>query len=255
VTAPLTRSAPPLFAPLSFLHDDATVLQDLYDASDGLPHLAAHAAAALEAATPQEVLRWAVDRFGPRFAVTSSMSDGVLAHMAAEVSPSIRVLFLDTGYHFAETIGTADAIEATLPIELVRVRPHLSVAEQDAAFGQDLFARDPDLCCAMRKVAPLAKALAPYVAWASGIRRDESTTRSDVGVVEWDDRHQMVKINPLATWTLEDVQRYVVDNDILVNPLLSEGYGSIGCAPCTHRGEGRSGRWLGLPKVECGLHG
>jgi phosphoadenosine phosphosulfate reductase len=240
--------------PLSFLHDDAHVLQDLYDASDGLSHLAAHAGAALEGATPQEILRWAVDRFGQRFAITSSMGDAVLAHMASTVQPGARVLFLDTGYHFAETIGTADAVAATLPIELLRVAPHLSVAEQDAAFGQDLFARDPDLCCAMRKVAPLAKALAPYVAWASGIRRDEAASRSDIGVVEWDAKHQMVKVNPLAAWSHDDVQRYIVDNDVLVNPLVSEGYASIGCAPCTRRGEGRTGRWLGMPKVECGLH-
>jgi phosphoadenosine phosphosulfate reductase len=240
--------------PLSYLHDDAHVLQDLYDASDGLAHLAAHAGRALEGATPQEVLRWAFDRFGQRFVITSSMGDSVLAHMAATVHPGARVLFLDTGYHFAETLGTADAVSSTLPIELITVKPHLSVAEQDEAFGQDLFARDPDLCCAMRKVAPLAKALAPYVAWASGIRRDESTTRADIGVVEWDVKHQLVKINPLAAWTHDDVQRYIVDNDILVNPLVSEGYGSIGCAPCTRRGEGRTGRWLGMPKVECGLH-
>jgi phosphoadenosine phosphosulfate reductase len=241
--------------PLSFLHDDATALQDLYDASDGLPHLAAHAAAALEGADPHDILRWAVSRFGQRFAVTASMTDGVLAHMAAAVQPGVRVLFVDTGYHFAETLGTADAIAATLPVELVRVRPHLGVAEQDAAFGVDLFARDPDLCCAMRKVAPLSKALAPYVAWASGIRRDETTTRASVGVVEWDERHQMVKVNPLAAWTREDVERYVADNRVVVNALVTEGYDSIGCAPCTRRGEGRTGRWLGMPKVECGLHG
>jgi phosphoadenosine phosphosulfate reductase len=248
-------TAPSETVPLSFLHDDAHVLQDLYDASDGLSHLAAHAGAALEGATPQEILRWAFDRFGQRFVVTSSMGDAVLAHMAAAIQPGVRVVFLDTGYHFAETLGTADAIASTLPIELVRVRPHLSVAEQDAAFGQDLFARDPDLCCAMRKVAPLAKALAPYVAWASGIRRDETTSRADIGVVEWDDKHQMVKVNPLAAWSHDDVQRYIVDNEVLVNPLVSEGYASIGCAPCTRRGEGRAGRWLGMPKVECGLHG
>jgi phosphoadenosine phosphosulfate reductase len=239
---------------LSFLHNDNTVLQDLYDASDGMPHLAAHAGAALEGATPQDILQWAVERFGQRFAVASSMGDGVLAHMVAKIQPGARVLFLDTGYHFAETLGTADAVAATLPIELIRVSPHLSIAEQDDAFGKDLFARDPDLCCAMRKVAPLAKALAPYVAWASGIRRDETTNRAHVGVVEWDAKHDMVKVNPLAAWTHDDVQRYIVDNDILVNPLISEGYGSIGCAPCTRQGEGRSGRWLGMPKVECGLH-
>ena len=241
-------------APLSYLHDEASLLQDLYDASDGLPHLARHAGVALEDATPQDVLRWAVNRFGQRFVIASSMSDGVLAHLASTVTPSIRVLFLDTGYHFAETLGTADAVSATLPVELVRVTPQLSVAEQDAAFGVDLFARDPDLCCAMRKVAPLKKALAPYVAWGSGIRRDESTTRANIGVVEWDDARQMVKVNPLANWTQDDVDRYVADNDVLVNPLVAEGYGSIGCAPCTHRGAGRDGRWLGMPKVECGLH-
>jgi phosphoadenosine phosphosulfate reductase len=240
---------------LSFLHDDDSSLQDLYDASDGLVHLAAHAGAALEGATPQDVLRWAVDRFGQRFVVTSSMADGVLAHMASRIQPGIRVLFLDTGYHFAETLGTAEAVAASNPIDLIKVTPHLSVCEQDAAFGKDLFARDPDLCCAMRKVAPLAKALTPYVAWASGIRRDETENRAHMRVVEWDDRHQMVKVNPLASWTEEDVARYVQDNNILVNPLLFDGYGSVGCAPCTRRGEGRSGRWAGLSKVECGLHG
>ena len=239
---------------LSYLHDDESTLHDLYDASDGLVHLAAHAGAALEHATPQDVIRWAVGRFGQRFVVASSMADGVLAHMASQIQPGIRVLFLDTGYHFAETLGTADAVAATNPIDLIRITPHLSVCEQDAAFGQDLYARDPDLCCAMRKVAPLAKALTPYVAWASGIRRDETDSRRTMGVVEWDDKHQMVKVNPLANWTEDDVDRYIADNNILVNPLLSDGYGSVGCAPCTRRGEGRSGRWAGLSKVECGLH-
>jgi phosphoadenosine phosphosulfate reductase len=239
---------------LSHLHDDADELQDLYDASDGLQHLAQHAGAALEGATPQDIIRWAHDRFGQRFAVAASMADGVMAHLAGTVAPGVRVIFLDTGYHFAETIGTADAVEATLPIDLVRVTPHLTVCEQDAAFGEDLFARDPDLCCAMRKVAPLTKALAPYVAWASGLRRDESETRANVKVVEWDAKHEMIKINPIAAWTQDDVDRYTTENNVLVNPLISEGYGSIGCAPCTRKGEGRDGRWLGMPKVECGLH-
>jgi phosphoadenosine phosphosulfate reductase len=250
VTSPVESST----ASLSFLHDDDSSLQDLYDASDGLVHLAAHAGAAMESATPQEIMRWAVDRFGQRFVVASSMADGVLSHMASQIQPGIRVLFLDTGYHFAETLGTADAVAATNPIDLIKIQPHLSVCEQDAAFGADLFARDPDLCCAMRKVAPLAKALTPYVAWASGIRRDETANRAGMRVVEWDDKHDMVKVNPLANWTEDDVDRYIADNNILVNPLLSDGYGSVGCAPCTRRGEGRSGRWAGLSKVECGLH-
>jgi phosphoadenosine phosphosulfate reductase len=227
-------TAPVVSSPLAFLHDDASLLHDLYDASDGLPHLAAHAGAALEGATPQDILRWASDRFGQRFVITSSMGDAVLTHLASTVSPGIRVLFLDTGYHFAETLGTADAVSTALPIDLVRVRPHL--------------------CCAMRKVAPLTKALAPYVAWGSGIRRDESEARADIQVVAWDEAHHMVKINPLAAWTQDDVDRYIADNNVIVNPLVEEGYASIGCAPCTRRGEGRTGRWLGLPKVECGLH-
>src|SRR5580698_3317672 len=118
---------------LSFLHHDTTSLEDLYDASDGLQHLAKHAGVALEGATPQEILRWAHDRFGRRFAVAASMADGVMAHLAGTVAPGVRVIFLDTGYHFAETLGTADAVEATLPIDLVRVKPHLTVCEQDAA--------------------------------------------------------------------------------------------------------------------------
>jgi phosphoadenosine phosphosulfate reductase len=239
---------------LSYLHDDATALHDLYDASDGLAHLAAHAGAALEGAPPQEVLRWAIDRFGPRFAITSSMADAVLPHMAGQIHPGVRVIFLDTGYHFAETIGTSDALEATVPVKLLRVRPELTVAEQDAAYGKDLWSRDPDLCCRLRKVLPLRKALAPFVAWASGIRRDELETRREIGVVEWDAARQMVKVNPLAAWTEDDVDRYIADNNVIVNPLLSDGYGSVGCAPCTKRGEGRSGRWAGTGKLECGIH-
>ena len=240
--------------PLSYLHEDTTALHDLYDASDGLPHLAAHAGAALEGASPHEIVRWAVDRFGQRFAIASSMADAVLPHLAAQVSPGIRVIFLDTGYHFAETLGTADAVEATTPVELLRVRPEQTVEVQDATYGKDLWARDPDLCCRLRKVLPLRKALAPYVAWASGIRRDEAETRRAIRVVEWDASNQLVKVNPLAAWTQDDVDRYIADNAILVNPLLQEGYGSVGCAPCTKRGAGRSGRWAGTGKLECGLH-
>jgi phosphoadenosine phosphosulfate reductase len=239
---------------LAYLHHDTTRLHELYDASDGLHHLARHAGVALEGAPPQEILRWAIDRFGDRFVISSSMSDAVLAHMAAQIQPGVRVLFLDTGYHFPETLGISDAVETTLPIRLLRVRPEQSVAQQDAAHGPDLWARDPDLCCALRKVAPLRRALAPYVAWASGIRRDEAQTRRHVRVVEWDDERQLVKVNPLAAWTQEQVDTYTADNNVLVHPLLLDGYGSVGCAPCTRPGSGRSGRWAGTGKVECGLH-
>jgi phosphoadenosine phosphosulfate reductase len=239
---------------LSYLHDDAVELHDLYDASDGLHHLAAHAGAALEGATPQEVIRWAFDRFGERFVVATSMAECVLPHMAGQIRPNAKVIFLDTGYHFAETLGTAEAVESVLPISLIRVRPAQTVAEQDATYGKDLWSRDPDLCCKMRKVLPLRKALAPYMAWASGIMRAETEARKGIGLVEWDATNGLVKVNPLAAWTQDDVDKYVRDNGLLSNPLLSEGYGSIGCAPCTKPGKGRNGRWQGTGKVECGIH-
>jgi len=239
---------------LSYLHEDTTPLHELYDDSDGLHHLARHAGAALEGATPQDVLRWAFDRFGERFVVATSMAECVLPHMAGQIRPGARVIFLDTGYHFAETLGTADAVESPLPISLIRVRPPQTVAEQDAEHGKDLWARNPDLCCKMRKVQPLRRALAPYLAWASGVMRAETEARRGMGLVEWDSTNGLVKVNPLAAWTQDDVDRYVADNGLISNPLLQEGYGSIGCAPCTRPGEGRSGRWAGTGKVECGIH-
>jgi phosphoadenosine phosphosulfate reductase len=212
----------------------------------------------LDGADAVEILRWAAQTFGDRFCVASSMADTVLVHLAARAAPGVDVVFLDTGYHFAETIGTRDAVAALCDIHLVNVQPELSVAEQDAAYGKDLFAREPDRCCAMRKVAPLERALAGYDAWASGMRRDEAVTRRGIEVVEWDARRSKVKVNPLAAWTQEDVDRYVAEHGVLVNPLLELGYPSIGCAPCTRRiepGEDpRAGRWSGRAKTECGLH-
>ena len=212
----------------------------------------------LEGASAQDVLRWAVDTFGDRFVVASSMGDGLLAHLASSVASGVDVLFLDTGYHFAETMGTRDAVAQVYDVTVRTVLPLLSVGEQDARYGARLHDRDPDACCAMRKVEPLRRGLEPYDAWASGIRRDEATTRRDVGVVEWDAKRSMVKVNPLATWTQERADAYVADHGVLVNPLAYDGYPSIGCAPCTRRvapGEDpRSGRWSGTGKVECGLH-
>ena len=220
-----------------------------------LQQIALDAGRALESASPQKVLRWAVDTFGDRFAVTSSMGDGVLASLAG---PGVDVVFLDTGYHFAETIGTRDAVEQVYGVHVRTMLPLLTVAEQDAEHGPELWRRDPDACCAMRKVEPLARGLEPYLAYASGIRRDETTARASMGVVEWDPRRAKVKVNPLATWTQEQVDAYVADHGILVNPLAYDGYPSIGCAPCTRRvapGEDpRSGRWAGQDKTECGLH-
>jgi phosphoadenosine phosphosulfate reductase len=225
---------------------------------DEMKALAEKAGEELEGASALEILGWADEQFGPSWAVASSMADTVMPSLAAKVRPGVDVLFLDTGYHFAETLGTRDAAAATLPITVRTIEPRQSVAEQDASFGARLYERNPDQCCALRKVMPLRKALKDYSAWASGLRRDEATTRAGVKVVEWDDGRGMVKLNPIAAWTQDDVDRYIAENGVLVNPLLFDGYGSVGCAPCTRRiapGEdARAGRWSGSNKIECGIH-
>jgi phosphoadenosine phosphosulfate reductase len=223
------------------------------------PELAAEADARFAGiADPVEqalaVLAWAGETFGAQFAITSSMADGLLAHLASRVIPGVRVVFLDTGYHFAETIGTRDWIASALPITLVNVEPPESVAEH----GPRLYDRDPDLCCSLRKVQPLAKTLAGYLAWGSGVRRDESPTRADTRLVDWDAKRGMVKVNPMAAWTQDVADAYIAEHQIPVNPLFELGYASIGCAPCTRPvapGEDpRAGRWAGKNKVECGIH-
>jgi phosphoadenosine phosphosulfate reductase len=227
------------------------------------PELAAEADARFEGiADPVEqalaVLRWAGETFGDDFAITSSMADGLLAHLAGRAVPGVHVVFLDTGYHFAETIGTRDWISGVLPITLVNVRPAQTVAEQDAEYGPELHQRDPDLCCSLRKVQPLAQALSGYTAWGSGVRRDEAATRAGTKVVDWDAKRGMLKVNPLAAWTQDDVDAYIAEHQVPVNPLQEIGYASIGCAPCTRPvapGEDpRAGRWAGRGKTECGLH-
>ena len=223
-----------------------------------LQQIAERAGRDLEGASAQDVLRWAVDTFGDRFVIASSMGDGLLAHLVSTVASGVDVLFLDTGYHFAETIGTRDAVAQVYDVNVRTVLPLLSVAQQDTAHGPRLYERDPNACCALRKVEPLARGLAPYTAWASGIRRDETANRRTIGVVEWDAKRSMVKVNPIAAWTQADVDAYVAEHGVLVNPLAYDGYPSIGCAPCTRRvaaGEDpRAGRWAGTTKTECGLH-
>ncbi|HZE49434.1 MAG TPA: phosphoadenylyl-sulfate reductase [Jatrophihabitantaceae bacterium] len=223
-----------------------------------LEALATKAGDELDGAPALDILAWATEQFGSSWCVASSMADAVLPHLASRALPGVDVIFLDTGYHFAETIGTRDAVAAVLPVTVRTITPAQTVAEQDASYGPRLFERDPDKCCAMRKVAPLEQALGPYRAWASGLRRDEAISRGNVRVVEWDAKRGMVKLNPIAAWTQDDVDTYIAENGVLVNPLLSDGYGSVGCAPCTRRlleGEGaRAGRWAGTSKIECGLH-
>ncbi|MFN2517848.1 MAG: phosphoadenylyl-sulfate reductase [Jatrophihabitantaceae bacterium] len=227
-------------------------------AREELRPLVERAAVELADASALEILTWADEQFGSGWCVTSSMADAVVPHLASRVRPGVDVLFLDTGYHFAETIGTRDAVAATLPVTVRTLAPKRTVAEQDASFGPRLYERNPDQCCALRKVMPLREGLMSYVAWASGLRRDEVHTRADAKVVEWDDRRSMVKVNPIAAWTQDDVDTYIAEHGVLVNPLLFDGFGSVGCAPCTrrtaHGEDARAGRWAGLAKTECGLH-
>lgn len=223
-----------------------------------LQEIAHSAGRELEDAPATEVLAWAADTFGGQLCVASSMGDAVVIHMAAQAHPGIDVLFLDTGYHFTETLGTRDAVAAAYQVNVINVVPGQTVAEQDATYGARLHDRMPDRCCDLRKVAPLDRALGDYQAWASGIRRDESRFRQGVPLVAWDARRGKVKINPLARWTGEDVEAYIAEHDVIVNPLRHDGYPSIGCAPCTQRVEidadPRSGRWAGVAKTECGIH-
>jgi phosphoadenosine phosphosulfate reductase len=223
-----------------------------------LKRLAQRAGRELESAPPQEIMRWAVRTFGARFAVASSMQDAVLVHLVSQVAAGVDVLFLDTGYHFAETLGTCDAVATTYNVNLIAVRPRQTVAEQDASHGARLHDRDPDLCCRLRKVAPLDRALTHYDAWATGVRRAEAPGRAGTPVVTYDAKRGKVKIAPIAAWTDTDVEDYIAKHAILVNPLRSAGYPSIGCAPCTRAvsiGEDpRAGRWAGVAKTECGIH-
>jgi phosphoadenosine phosphosulfate reductase len=209
-------------------------------------------------ATAQQLLAWTAETFGGRFIVASNMQDAVLVELAATARPGVDVLFLDTGYHFAETIGTRDAVETVYDVRIVNARPEHTVAEQDSLLGQDLFGRDPNRCCALRKVVPLQKTLAGYDAWVTGVRRVEAPTRANTPLISYDAKFGLVKINPLAAWTDEDMDAYIAEHNILVNPLVAEGYPSIGCAPCTLKpapgADKRSGRWAGTGKIECGLH-
>jgi phosphoadenosine phosphosulfate reductase len=223
-----------------------------------LQQLAERGAAELDGASAYDLLRWTDEHFGGNYIVASNMQDAVLVDLAAKMRPGVDVLFLDTGYHFVETVGTRDAVEAVYDINVVNVTPENSVAKQDELFGKDLFAREPNECCRMRKVEPLGKALQDYTAWVTGIRRVEAPTRANAPLISWDKAFGLVKINPLAAWADEDMQNYIDTNDVLVNPLVFEGYPSIGCAPCTAKpvegADPRSGRWAGLSKTECGLH-
>ncbi|MER5393961.1 phosphoadenylyl-sulfate reductase [Saccharopolyspora sp. NPDC002686] len=221
--------------------------------------LVEEAAPRLAGASAEEALRWAAENFGDGLIVASNMQDAVLVDLAAKAKPGVDVLFLETGYHFAETIGTRDAVAQVYDVTIVDALPAQTVAEQDAAEGPRLYERDPNRCCFLRKVVPLRNTLARYEAWVTGVRRVEAPTRANTPIVTWDERNGLVKINPLAAWSDEEMQQYIDEHGVLVNPLVAAGYPSIGCQPCTAKpapgADPRSGRWAGSAKTECGLHG
>jgi phosphoadenosine phosphosulfate reductase len=214
----------------------------------------------LEGKTPQEVLSWAVDTFHPRLTMATAFGpEGCcLIHMLAEVEPEVRIFNLDTGYQFAETLELRERIRQRYGIAVEFVRPELSVAEYEAEHGGPLYTIRPDQCCHDRKVLPLRAAVQGYDAWISAIRRDQTEHRARAGVVQWDAKFDLVKVNPLLDWTHKDVWGFIVKHDVPYNPLHDRSYPSIGCWPCTQPvkdgGDERAGRWAGKVKKECGLH-
>lgn len=216
--------------------------------------------AAMEGREPQEVLRWAAAEFGRGLALACSFggpSGMVLLDMMMAIYPQVEVFYLDTDFLFPETYRLKEACEAKYGFRAVGYKSLLTPAEQAEQYGDALWSRDPDLCCQLRKVEPNGRALAGKTAWISGMRRDQSKTRLNIGVVEWDRKFGLVKLNPLAAWDERRVWAYIVENGVPYNELHDRGYPSIGCVHCTKPvaagADPRSGRWQGFDKVECGI--
>jgi len=212
----------------------------------------------LEHADALDVIKWVGATFGDNALLTQSMANSTLAHMVADVAPEIPVVFLDTGYHFPQTLRTRDELVERTGVTLITLTPPISVEEQDERFGPELNKRDPDRCCYIRKVRPMDEFLLHYDAWITGMRLAAAPHRRERKIIEFDPRRHLVKVNPLLHWSDDDLLRYTIENDVTVNPLLYDGYPSIGCEPCTRRvdpsDDPRSGRWAGSGKLECGLH-
>ncbi|MCM3703479.1 phosphoadenylyl-sulfate reductase [Paenibacillus macerans] len=212
-----------------------------------------------ETSTPQEIIAWAVEAFpNITFACSFGAEDVVIVDMLQKISPSTDIFYLDTDFHFKETYETRDAIAAQYNLEFVRVSPLLTPEEQAEKHGDELWKSDPNACCNIRKVEPLTRVLGGYEAWITGIRRDQAPTRANAKKVEYDVKFGLVKFNPLADWTSDDVWNYIRNNQLIYNPLHDQNYPSIGCEYCTRQvmpGEDpRAGRWAGTEKTECGLH-
>jgi phosphoadenylyl-sulfate reductase (thioredoxin) len=214
----------------------------------------------IDGSDPLGVLRWAVDRYAPRlgFATGFGAEGCVLIDLIGRHGLAVDVFTLDTGLLFAETRALWRRLEARYGVTIRAVHPARTVAQQAEDLGDALWRRDPDRCCRLRKLEPLSREAAKLDAWISAIRRDQTPDRADVGVVERDRRFGLIKINPLATWSSDDVWGYIREHDVPYNELHDRGYPSIGCEPCTSAvapGEDpRAGRWRGTGKIECGLH-
>jgi phosphoadenosine phosphosulfate reductase len=246
VAFPSPLAEPPLAEPTTALAGVATPIELLPEMTE----LAA-VSRSFESKPASSVIQWAADRFDPGLVLAASFQDCVLIDVAVQAVPDIEVVFLDTQYHFAETLWFVEQVRARYNLNLTVMRPK--------AAADDLWHSDPDQCCRVRKVEPLERALKGRGAWMTGLRRDEASSRVAAPIVGLDQKRNLVKVNPLATWTDLDVEGYIRDRGLPVHPLSERGYPSIGCWPCTRPvGEGedaRSGRWSGSDKTECGLHG
>ena len=209
---------------------------------------------------PEQILRWGLNTFAPHVALSTGFgpSGVVLMHMVSQMRSQVAVFYLDTDLLFPETLVLRDELAERLGLTFTRVHSGLSLDRQAEVYGEALWQRDPDRCCALRKVEPLRGYLAGRRAWITGLRRDQSPGRAHTQPVEWDRTHQLVKLNPLAHWTRRDVWRYLHRHHLPYNKLHDEGFESIGCLPCTRAlrpGEDvRAGRWEGFAKTECGIH-
>lgn len=217
--------------------------------------------ASLEGKTPQEILQWAAREYQPGLTLACSFggpSGMVLLDMMMGIDRKVEVFYLDTDFLFPETYRLRDVCAKAYGIEPAGYMSLLTPFQQEQKHGKALWERDPDLCCQIRKVEPNARALEGKKAWISGLRRDQSATRKDIQIVEWDDKFNLLKINPLAAWTESQVWTYILDHSVPYNTLHDQSYPSIGCTNCTKPvmpgDDPRSGRWQGQDKVECGLH-
>jgi phosphoadenosine phosphosulfate reductase len=211
----------------------------------------------LERASAEEVLAHVVERFHPRMYVACSFQKeaSVIMDMLVKIEPSARFFTLDTGFLFPETQATWRALEQHYDITVETAAAGMTVDEQARTHGDELWKRDPDACCGIRKVVPLKERLSTVDAWVAGLRREQSESRASTPKLHWDAKHGLWKANPLADWTERDVWNYIAANEVPYNPLHDQGYSSIGCTHCTLPSEDRSGRWADSGKLECGIHG